>query len=393
MRELTEQQKQAIEKLHKTRVGALFMACGTGKTQTASALVNSVDNVHLLYWVCPCRTKENLERELEQCGCKYKPRIVGVESIGCSDRIYTEERQLLEEASKQGFVFMVVDESIKIKNLKARRTRRLLDLSKYARFKLILNGTPITKNICDIYAQMEFLSPKILKSTYIQFRDRYCKYTQVKKHGRIKKTIITGYTNVDHLLSVIKPYVYQCELELKVEKRYHTLRWYMSYGEREAYEQLKAQLFSEYIDYDGEHNMLAIMAKLQHSYCLCEDKFNELEKCINDKSIIFCKYLDARDEVKRRYPNAMVLTYGTGSLGLNLQEYNRIIYFDKTFDYSFREQSEGRIYRNGQKLNCEYFDLTGDVGLEGIIDRCINNKESLVNYFKKYSNEQIKEMV
>ena len=43
MRELTEQQKQAIEKLHKTRVGALFMACGTGKTQTASALVNSVD--------------------------------------------------------------------------------------------------------------------------------------------------------------------------------------------------------------------------------------------------------------------------------------------------------------------------------------------------------------
>ena len=89
----------------------------------------------------------------------------------------------------------------------------------------------------------------------------------------------------------------------------------------------------------------------------------------------------------------MVLTYGTGSLGLNLQEYNRIIYFDKTFDYSFREQSEGRIYRNGQKLNCEYFDLTGEVGLEGIIDRCIYNKESLVNYFKKYSNKEIKEMV
>ena len=84
-----------------------------------------------------------------------------------------------------------------------------------------------------------------------------------------------------------------------------------------------------------------------------------------------------------------VMTYGTGSLGLNLQEYRRIIYFDKTFDYAFREQSEARIYRMGQQDDCEYFDLTGNVGLELMIDQCIDGKTSLVEHFKKgYRKDQ-----
>ena len=201
MRELTKDQSAAVEKLTRLKVGALFMACGTGKTQTAVALVNSVPDVDCLYWLCPCQVKENLMAELEKCGCKYEPHIIGIESIGCSDRIFMEELEYVQRFRR---VFMVLDESIKIKNARAKRSKRILQLAQHAEFRIILNGTPVTKNIMDIYTQMEFLSPKILPfKNWYKFRDSYCKTTTYKKGGVIQKTVITGYANVDHLLSLI----------------------------------------------------------------------------------------------------------------------------------------------------------------------------------------------
>ena len=379
-----------MEKLARLKVGALIMACGTGKTQTAVALVNSVEGVDCLHWLCPCQVKENLLTELEKCGCKYAPHIIGIESIGCSDRIFMEELEYVQRFKK---VFMVLDESIKIKNARAKRSKRILQLAQHAEYRIILNGTPVTKNIMDIYMQMQFLSPKILPfKNWYKFRDSYCKTTTYKKGGVIQKTVITGYANVDHLLSLIKPYVYTCNLELKVDKKYHVLHWYLDFDEEEAYKDLKQELFANYSENTSDVNILAILQKLQHSYACARNKWRLLDEYLTDKTIVFCKYHVSRDEVLERYPDAKVLTYGTGSFGLNLQNYNRIIYFDKTFDYSFREQSEGRIYRNGQTLDCEYYDLTGDVGLETMIDRCISNKEGLVQHFKKQGKKAIEEL-
>ena len=390
MRELTKSQVEAVEKLARLKVGALFMACGTGKTQTAVALVNSVPDIDCLYWLCPCQVKENLVAELEKCGCKYDAHIVGIESIGCSDRIFLEE---LEYVQKFKRVFMVLDESIKIKNSRAKRSTRILQLAQHAEYRIILNGTPVTKNIMDIYMQMQFLSPKILPfKNWYKFRDTYCQTTTYKKGGLIKKTVITGYANVDHLLSLIKPYVFTCNLELKVNKRYHVLHWYLDFEEQELYNELKRELFADYSENTSDVNILAILQKLQHSYACARQKWQLLDEYLTDKTIVFCKYHRSRDAVQERYPDAKVLTYGTGSFGLNLQEYNRIIYFDKTFDYSFREQSEGRIYRNGQTLDCEYFDLTGDIGLERMIDRCISTKEGLVQHFKKQGKKAIEQL-
>lgn len=43
----------------------------------------------------------------------------------------------------------------------------------------------------------------------------------------------------------------------------------------------------------------------------------------------------------------------------------------------------------GQKENCFYFNLTGDVGLETLIDQNINRKISLIDYFKTVSIKQM----
>jgi SNF2 family DNA or RNA helicase len=78
------------------------------------------------------------------------------------------------------------------------------------------------------------------------------------------------------------------------------------------------------------------------------------------------------------------------SFGLNLQDYNTTIYFDKTFDYSQMIQSRFRTYRTGQELDCTYYSMTGNVGLEKMINENINKKQSLLDYFKQVGVEQIK---
>lgn len=387
MRALNDDQKSAIEKLNALKIGALFMECGTGKTQTATALVNSVKGIDYLLWICPCQTKENLRRELELCGLDYEPDIVGVESIAQSERIYNEVLKKIQ-ASKHPFI--VCDESLKIKNINAKRTRRMLTLSRMAEYKLILNGTPVTKGIMDIYSQMEFLSPKILNMRYFEFIDTFCCYKAIKRNGRVIRKIPLGYTNVDYLLSLIQPYVYNCSLNLPLSKRYHCRNYYLTDEEKEDYLRLKEMLLT--LDMFSDNRFFGVIQKMHHGYCCSEMKFEVLANLLTPKTIVFCKFIKSKMEVERRFPGTLVLTYGKGSIGLNLQTYNRIVYFDKTFDYAFREQSEARIYRSGQQDECSYFDVDGDVGLENLMDECIRKKTNLISYFKRYGNNLIRDL-
>ncbi len=381
MRLLSSNQQEAIEKLQRLKVGALFMGCGTGKTQTAITLINGTNDVDFVLWIAPLRTIDSIKEEIKLCDSRYDITFYGVESIGQSDRIFLE---VLELAKSYERVFIVVDESLKIKNLKAKRTKRLIQIGNECEYKLILNGTPVTKNILDIYPQMMFLSPRILHRNFYQFRDDYCTYCQKRVNGIAKKTYITGFANIEHLLSLIEPYVYECSLDLSLKRNYKTVFWNMTPEEKEEYEMLKALLIEAAEDKD--ESILGIFQKLQHYYCLSKDKVNCLDGRVDESTIIFCKFKQSEEFLKRLYPNTKILTYGKNSFGLNLQNYSKIIYFDKTFDYAFREQSEARIYRTGQQNNCEYIDLTGDLGLERLIDSCIAKKIGLVEAFKLKGN-------
>lgn len=385
MRELTINQTEAVEKMKRLRVGALFMQCGTGKTQTACALINGIDDSDRLFWLAPCQTIENLREELTKCGLKYTPEIIGIESIGMSDRIYLEARERIAKCKR---AIIVCDESLKIKNITAKRTKRLLEISKYGYYKLILNGTPITKNIIDIYAQMEFLSPRIFNATLYQFKHRYCIIAQKKKCGRVIKEWVKGFANIDHLLSVIEPYVFQCDLKLSVEKEHKIEHYFLDEKCSEEYQSLKYEMLEKMKeDKLMGTTILGYLQRMQQCYCCSEDKFKIVENLIDDKTVIFCKFIRSADALRERFKNATVLTYGKNSIGLNLQHCNKIIYFDKTFDYAFAEQSEYRIFRTGQKDNCIYYNLTGEVGLEKMLDDCIKKKVSVVQYFKQVGNK------
>ena len=395
MNGLLTRQKDCIQHLLKWKVGAVFMDAGTGKTRAAMEIVNTSPCENVI-WIAPLRTLDNLKAEIAKWGgLKGTVDFFGVESIGQSDRIYLLVYNLLSSGKS---TFIVMDESLKIKNMEAKRTRRLLCLSRKSEYKLILNGTPLSKNLLDLWSQMEFLDHRILNMSYTQFKNTFCDYTTfIKKCGRttITREFINGYENIDYLHSLIEHYVYKCDLKLNISQYYNTINFNVADKEKEEYINIK-ELFldNEMLEYRNNNIFLEMTQKMQHAYCCTADKFAKVDelftKIPQEDTIIFCKYIDSRAECERRYKEAKVLSYQKEAFGLNLQHYQYMIFFDKIWDYALRMQATRRTFRTGQESDCIYYDMTGNVGLEDMIDSNIEKKISMTEYFKQKTIEEIK---
>lgn len=395
---LLPQQFKAKSHLQYWKVGALFMEAGTGKTRVACELIQSVDDIDMILWIGPLNTirlgKESVVSEIAKWVTFNNIHFVGVESIQQSDRIYIETLNLIEKAKKP---FVVVDESIKIKNMNAKRTKRVLEIGARAEYKLILNGTPFTRNVLDVYAQMQFLSPKILNMTENRFKNTFCKYTTItKKVGftSYSKEYITGYANIDYLYSLLRSYIYECDLNLNIKQNYDATYYSLLEDSLELYNNIKERYLSlDAMEFFNNNIFIQMTQELQHSYCCAAEKFEIVDDIFKREkqgnTIIFCKFIKSQEECKKRYPNAKILSLQKDSMGLNLQEYNTTIYFDKVWDYALREQSARRTYRTGQVGDCGYYDLTArNIGLDKLIDHNISKKINMTEYFKRISKEQ-----
>ena len=383
-------QQLAFDKLSRLKVGALFMEMGTGKTKVALDLINSKSNkIDYILWICPFSIKNEIIKERDKWYPAMKIDVVGCETIGSSDRTYLE---ILKRVTTSK-TFIVVDESLKIKNINAKRTRRIIEFGGYAQYKLILNGTPITKNVIDLWAQMEFLSPKILKMSFNQFKNTYCEYyIRGRLKGMVKKQ-----RNIEHLISLIEPYIFDCDLDIEAKKMYYNYFYDVDIFQ---YSSLKNELLECITNID----FFVLTTKLQQFYTTYkEEMLKELLGQINDKVIIFVKYLDSIpagankivgdmntkerkqviDKFERGDFKELYITYGCGSYGLNLQFCRNIIFAEHCFDYSQRIQAEARIYRIGQNYDVNYYNLWCNVVLEKMIQSSLNKKSNLLNEIKK----------
>lgn len=396
MIEYTTQQSEAIQHLHEWRVGALFMEAGTGKTRVAMSLVNSTDCSDV-FWVAPLRTLDNVRREVDKWGgFAMSAHYYGVESLSASDRIYLE---LLEAVGDATLPFVVVDESLKIKNAEAKRTKRLLEVGKRVSWKLILNGTPVTRNLLDMWPQMEFLSPKILNMSLRQFKNTFTKWTRVTKrdgYRQYTKEFITGMENVDYLYSLIRHYVYECDLQLNISQKWHTVGYEVGEANREAYSEVKERYLSdEMLEWRNNNIFMAMTTELQMCYATDEAKVEAVKGIFEQgvdpaTTIIFCRWVASQQLCRAKFKGCAVLSMQKESLGLNLQQFTTIIYFDKVWDYALYVQSTRRIFRTGQENDCNYYELTGDIGLDSLIDSNIRKKISMSEYLKKVSLEDLK---
>lgn len=216
---LLPHQREAVAKLLPSRVGALFMDMGTGKSRTAIELARlRAGKIDRVLWFCPVSLKETIRHQIAlhtDCSAadihvfsdKTNERncppafwhIIGLESMGSSARVVCTARALMTD---RGMV--VVDESSYIKGHRAKRTNRITQLAMVARYRLILTGTPISQGVEDLFSQMLFLSPKILGyRSWYSFAVNHLEYSD-----RYKGRIVRAH-NKEWIAAKIRPYVYQ----------------------------------------------------------------------------------------------------------------------------------------------------------------------------------------
>src|SRR5690606_6700886 len=172
---------------------------------------------------------------------------------------------------------------------------------------------------------------------------------------------------------------------------FETKRYKVDPEARAEYERLKAKfLDDEMMQLKNNNIFLEMTMKMQHQYCITPEKFDLVDEWLKshpeDKVIIYCKYIASREECAKRYPDAVVLNYKSGSHGYNLQDRPFTIFFDGTFDWGDVIQAQHRNYRVGQEHDCKYLSLEGDVNLEELISRNNKKKEGMAKYFKIRAN-------
>ena len=316
--------------------------------------------------------------------------------------------------------FMAVDESTTIKNRGAKRTKNIIDVGGYSRYRRIATGSPITKTPMDLYSQCDFLNPHLLGfGSFFTFQARYCKMWR-RSVGTHSFNQVVGYQNLEELTSNLDRFSYRvlkkdC-LDLP-EKIYIKRLVELTPEQRRVYDQLKTialAVFEKGVVTAA--NALTQILRLQQvcsGFIKTDDgrieavpsnKLNELMEVLEEvdgKVIIWANYTHDIEAIakalKEEYGESSVRTYygetkaedrqqivtdfqdpnnplrffvgqpRTGGYGLTLTEAQTVIYFSNSYDLEVRLQSEDRAHRIGQKNNVTYIDIV----TEGTVDEKI----------------------
>lgn len=330
---------------------------------------------------------------------------------------------------------MVVDESARIKNPKAKQTREIIKLGNFATYKRILTGTPVTNSPFDVYSQFEFLDKSIIDhNSFYSFKNYYGVFEKKTNWGSNRQyDELKSYRNLEELKALLDPFSYRItKVEcLDLPEKIHTKRYFkLSPKQRDVYETIKEEFILE-IDKSQIPLPMALtrLMKLQQvtsNFVILENdktKFVDEEnhprldatmEIINDipedqSIIIWCRFrhdikiiCDALDKNKitnvrydgdtkadtrqknlikfqSKQARVFVANPATASEGLNLFVANNVIYYSNSFKYGERQQSEDRAHRIGQKNNVLYFDLIAENTLDNKIIKVLLEKQELAN--------------
>ena len=428
--ELFPYQRDAADKLSHVKVGALYMEMGTGKTRTALELIWSrleSGKIKQVLWLCPFSVAKDLPELLSEHVEDFLPicRICGIESLSNSNRIYNELYAFVTKA----LTYLVVDESLLVKNPYAYRTQHVIDISEKCAYKLILNGTPTSKNIGDLFAQWYVLDWRILGyKSYWSFQANHLEMDP-ERLGRVIRA-----HNKEYLAAKIAPYTYEVskkDILTIPSKRYEREYFDLTDEQEDHYDDISTKLL-ELVDerrsetiyrlfgamqaitsgfavrLDGYHTSRYRMYQPEDNPRI-QELFTLLQKIGGKQAVIFCKYTQEIDDIISVLGDAALPFYGEMSqpqrqrnktafragdsqylvankscaqFGLNLQFCYNEIFYNNDWDWATREQAEDRLHRVGQVHEVNIYDILARSTIDKTIMDCLSKKETLADAFK-----------
>ena len=328
-------------------------------------------------------------------------------------------------------VLMAIDESTTIKTPTAKRTKNIIRIGDYAKYRRILTGSPVTKNPLDLYTQCYFLDPYLLDhASYYSFRNRYAIMKTMHVRGRSIQ-VVHKFQNLSELSDKLQPFSYRVLKEdcLDLPPKNFTKRHIVLTGEqRKIYDQMKKTATAVLNGkVTSTMTVLTQLMRLHQITCghftaddgstqlIPNNRITELMNVLEEtegKAIIWANYQrdvnqiikeitsvygpgsvvdyygltpqDERQENIKKFQNGsecrfIVGTPQTGGYGITLTKANTIIYFSNGYDLEKRLQSEDRAHRIGQKKNVTYVDLIAEDTVDEKIVEALRNKINIAS--------------
>lgn len=279
------------------------------------------------------------------------------------------------------FDTLLLDESSLIQNDTAKRTKFILSLQ--TENVILLSGTPTGGKYENLWSQLHLLGWNITKSAY---NNTFVETRLQDVGGGLKIPVVVGYKNIGRLKRKMREY--GCNF-LKTDDVFDLPQQTFDIISVPTTAEYKKFRKNKVVELD-ERTLIGDTTLTELLYCrqLCgaynPDKINALADLLqssNDRFIIFYNF-DAElsviksvcEKLKRpvseinghtktttafeKYDNAVLLgQYQSASMGLNLQQANKIIYFTPPLSSELYEQSKKRTHRIGQEKPCFYYQL------------------------------------
>ena len=464
-------QMTALEKSWNKSTYAYFMEMGTGKTKVL------IDNMAMLYdkgkidgaliiapkgvvgtWYSnelPTHLPEHIENVTvlwqPNINKKQQQKLDSLFKIETALHIFimnveafsTEKgKKFADKFLRSHNALMAIDESTTIKNPKAGRTKNILDLSRDAKYRRIMTGSPVTKNPLDLFTQCYFLDPFHLEhESYYSFRTRYAIMKTANISGRQIK-LVSGFKNLGELSDKLKNFAYRVLKEDCLDlpdKIFIKRQIQLTPDQFKLYDQMKKQALAILEGkVSSTKNSLTQLMRLQQITCghftddngvtqsIKNNRIDELMDVLEDmegKAIIWAHYQydinkiieaihnkygpesfvdyygltpkeERQDNIKRFQEDPkcrfFIGTPSTGGYGITLTAANTVIYYSNGYDLEKRLQSEDRAHRVGQKKPVTYVDINAENTVDEKIVKALRKK---INIASEVLGEQLKSWI
>lgn len=297
---------------------------------------------------------------------------------------------------------LMLDESSLIQNETSKRASFILR-KLFPSNVILLSGTPTSGKYEKLWSQCRLLGWRITKTDFYRryvVEEDLCNWAGLKiltPYGSPIKKVV-GYKNVKELKENLRYYgaVFMKTDEVLELPEQNFVE--IDVDESTAYRKFKRDKII-----DVGNNILVgdtSLTELLYSRQLCGhynkkklDTFKDLVNSTDDRLIVFYNFNDELAELQRlvdkpistfngaskdltayeTYDNSVTfIQYQSGSMGINLQLANKIIYFTPPLSSELFEQSKKRIHRIGQSKKCFYYKLT--CGVEKNIYNALDKK-------------------
>ena len=347
-------------------------------------------------------------------------------------------------------VLMAIDESTTIKNQTAKRTKNIINLGKFAKYRRIMTGSPITKNPLDLFSQCEFLDPWLLNfDSFYAFRNRYAKMKTMYLHGRSIQ-IVDAFQNLSELSDKVKGFSYRVLKEDCLDlppKNFIKRHVDLTPDQKKIYEQMKKEAMAilngkvtttmtvltqlmrlhqitcgHFTADDGSvqevksnriKELMSVLSEIEGKAIIWANYQNDIQKIINtietvkdeDKNLIYgpgsvvdyyglTPQEDRQDNI-RKFQNDpkcrfLIGTPQTGGYGITLTQANTVVYYSNGYDLEKRLQSEDRAHRIGQKKTVTYIDLIAEDTVDEKIVKALRDK---INIASEVMGEELKDWI